>query len=63
MKTWPRSGSAASCISSMAMKSAPSEIGIASTVQEKYRAPGGMIRSSPVTSAHARSPFWRTIRS
>ena len=44
-------------ISSMAMKSAPSLTGMASTVQANQRAPGGLIRSSPVMRAQAFSPF------
>ena len=56
VKTWPRSGSAQSWISSTATKSAPIPSGIASTVQTQYCARSGTIRSSPVTSATTDGP-------
>ena len=51
VKTWPRSRSAASWISSIATKSTARSRGIASTVQTQKRGRGGLIFSSPVTSA------------
>ena len=51
VKIWPRSGSAQSWISSTATNSTRRSSGIASTVQEKQRASGGTIFSSPVISA------------
>ncbi|TAJ81973.1 MAG: hypothetical protein EPO50_29720 [Reyranella sp.] len=51
VKKWPRSGSAAICTSSTARKETGRSSGIDSTVQTKYRAPGGVIFSSPVISA------------
>ena len=64
VKTWPRSRSAISWISSTARNSTSrAPTGIASVVQTCQRAPGGTMRSSPVTSATLRSPFRRTMRS
>ena len=63
VKTWPRSGSAASCTSSMAKNSTRRSIGIASTVHIKYRALGGVIFSSPVISATLSWPRRATARS
>ncbi len=63
VKTWPRSGSPQSWISSTATKSAPISIGMASTVQTQYCVRSGTIRSSPVTSATTEGPRCATIRS
>jgi len=63
VKTWPRSGSATSWISSTARKSTDRSVGMASTVQTWNRACGGLIFSSPVTSATDALPARATIRS
>ena len=63
VKTWPRSGSAQSWISSTATNSACRSSGIASTVQANHFASGGTIFSSPVMSATWRSPLAATMRS
>ena len=57
VKTWPRSGSAQSWISSTATNSASRSSGMASTVQENQRASGGTIFSSPVIRATWRAPL------
>ncbi len=53
VKTWPRSRSAASWISSTATKATSRSRGIASTVETQKRGLGGLIFSSPVISATA----------
>ena len=63
VKIWPRSGSAQSWISSTARNSTLRSSGMASTVQENQRAPGGTIFSSPVMSATLRMPLRATMRS
>ena len=63
VKTWPRSGSAHSWISSTARKSTSRVSGMASTVQTKYCGRGGTIFSSPVISATERAPRALTMRS
>ena len=51
VKTWPRSKSAASWISSIARKAGSRSRGMASTVETQKRGLGGLIFSSPVMSA------------
>ena len=51
VKTWPRSRSAPSWISSIATNATSRSRGIASTVETQKRGFGGLIFSSPVTSA------------
>ena len=63
VKTWPRSGSAQSWISSTARNSTSRVSGMASTVQTKYCGRGGTIFSSPVISATDRAPRALTTRS
>ncbi len=62
VKTWPRSKSAASWISSTARKATSRSRGIASTVATQKRGFGGLIFSSPVTSATASAPTRSTAR-
>ncbi len=63
VKTWPRSGSAQSWISSTARNSTSRFSGMASAVQTKYCGRGGTIFSSPVISATERAPRALTTRS
>ena len=58
-----RSGSAASCTSSIARKSTSASRGMASTVHTKYRARSGLIFSSPVMSATESAPTRATTLS
>ena len=56
VKTWPRSKSAASWISSTARNATSRSRGMASTVATQKRGLGGLIFSSPVISATASAP-------
>ncbi|TDI61948.1 MAG: hypothetical protein E2O92_02065 [Alphaproteobacteria bacterium] len=63
VKVWPRSSSAANCISSMARKATSRSSGMLSTVQIQYCGFLGMIFSSPVIRAATPWPRISTTRS
>ena len=63
VNTWPRSGSAHICTSSMPRNETGRLSGIASTVHRKYLAPGGTIFSSPVIKATCPLGLMRAARS